>query len=66
MNEFSRVIVSASLPKQASKLLTLGHESQFPCLKLLNLHILFLSELIRLQPNTTLLNVPYRTRVERL
>jgi len=34
MNEFIRVIVSASLPKQASKLLTLKHESQFPCLKL--------------------------------
>jgi len=34
MNEFIRVIVSVSLPKQASKLLTLKHESQFPRLKL--------------------------------
>ena len=53
MNEFRRVIVLASLPKQASKLLTLKHGNQFPCLKLQSSHELYCSGLFgsnRIQP----------------
>jgi hypothetical protein len=53
MIELRRVIVLASLPKQASKLLTLKHASQFPCLKLQSAHELYCSGLFgsnRIQP----------------